>query len=289
MKPDKLILGTVQFGLEYGINNSRGKPKTEEVFQILKQAKQAGITTLDTADAYGNATQLVGNFNKEYNTPFLINTKFKIDFEKEGVAEQLHRSLELLQTNSVEVYFYHSFQQLLDFPEVLSQLLLLRNKGKIKKIGVSVYTNEEFDTVINQKEIDVIQIPFNVLDNIAQRGELICKAKLNKKTIQVRSVFLQGLFFKDINSYPDKLYPLKRYVSAFLLIVKNSGRTVEDICLSYALNQPDIDQVIIGVDSKEQLEQNLMFARSSLSEKIKNEIDAIQVNEVELLHPKNWN
>jgi aryl-alcohol dehydrogenase-like predicted oxidoreductase len=289
MKAGSLILGTVQFGLSYGINNSLGKPKSQEVFQILEQAKSAGIITLDTADAYGNSTALIGEYNKENATPFLVNTKFKIEREKESVSRQLDSSLELLNATFINVYFYHSFQQFIAFPNVLSELLVLKNKGKIKKIGVSVYTNEEFTTVVNHEEIDVIQIPFNVLDNRSQRGQLMQHAKVKGKIIQVRSVFLQGLFFKDIDSFPEYLNPLKKYVSEFLSIVKISGKTVEEVCLSYALCQSEIDQVIIGVDSKEQLELNLRFARALLSEEIKNEIDMIRVNEVELLYPKNWN
>ena len=74
---DKLILGTVQFGLDYGINNRLGKPSKQKVFEILDYASQNEIKILDTADTYGSATELLGNYNNSNSSRFLINTKFK--------------------------------------------------------------------------------------------------------------------------------------------------------------------------------------------------------------------
>jgi uncharacterized protein len=289
MKVEKLILGTVQFGLTYGINNVQGKPREHEVVEILDLARSKGIKTLDTADAYGNATELLGDYMKHHTAgTFKINTKFKGTTSAGAIRQQLERSLLQLNVDTIKVYFYHSYQEFVELPEVMNELVQLRNSGVIKQIGVSVYSNEEFAIATDHPEVNVIQIPFNALDNLSQRGELMHKARLQGKVIQVRSVFLQGLFFKELSAYPSQLEPLKRYIQELHSTVKRSGRTMEDIALSYALNQPDIDQVIIGVDTKQQLMKNVGFAEATLPEDIREAIDAIQVKEVELLYPKNW-
>lgn len=283
----KIILGTVQFGLDYGVNNKSGKPPKEEVFGILKLARENGITTLDTADHYGNSAALIGEYSATSSDRFLINTKFKADKDT-TISVQLVRSLEQLKVDFINVYFYHSYQDLFQYPRIKTELSRLKHESKIKNIGVSIYSNEELEKVATIEEVDVIQIPFNLLDNISQRGRSIKKAKDNGKRIQARSLFLQGLFFKELASYPAYLVPLKKYVEKLLDIRDRSGLSMENICLSYALNQPDIDEVIIGVDNAQQLTTNLSYSKSLLAEHLVREIDSIAVKETELLYPTNW-
>lgn len=284
---NKLILGTVQFGLDYGINNPAGKPTKEQVFEIFEQAAKAGLKVLDTADVYGNASELIGEFFANSSTRFDINTKFKVE-EGKTIEAQLHNSLQLLNTNTVNVYFYHRFDEMLEFPETLKELENLKSQNLIKKIGVSVYGNDEFEIAVNTPEIDAIQLPFNLLDNYSQRGELLKQAKQKGKEIQVRSVFLQGLFFKELNNYPEYLSPLKPYMQTIQQIGTASNTGMEALALSYALLQSEIDNVLIGVDTLEQLNTNLSHANTTLSAESIGRINAIKVAEIELLYPKNW-
>lgn len=159
----RIILGTVQFGLRYGINNQNGKPAIEQVFKMLELASERGVGILDTADAYGNATELLGEFNRLNPGAFKINTKFKVG--QQSIEEQLAGSLLQLSADSINTYFFHSFDDFLNKPELLSDLVSLKEKGLIKKTGVSVYGNDEFELAINTQGVDVIQFPFNLLDN----------------------------------------------------------------------------------------------------------------------------
>ncbi len=283
----KLILGTVQFGLDYGINNSTGKPSKEQVFKIFEAAANAGVTILDTADAYGNASELIGEFFSVSKTRFEINTKFKAEDGK-SITEQLTHSLGQLNIERINIYFYHRFDEMVKFPETLAELGKLRNQSRINKIGVSVYGNDEFEIAVNTPEVDAIQLPFNLLDNHSQRGELLKQAKQKGKEIQVRSVFLQGLFFKKLSDYPPYLSPLKPYMQTINQIEEDSGIDMEALALSYALAQPQIDNVLIGVDTLEQLQQNLSYSDTALAANIVSHINAIEVAETELLYPKNW-
>lgn len=282
----RIILGTVQFGLDYGINNHFGKPDTRQVFHILEIASNSGIKILDTADAYGNASELLGEFNKYQPDLFEINTKFKAN--QDTISIQVAKSLERLHISSINTYFFHSFDDFINYPNLFKELRILKNNGYIKKIGVSVYGNDEFEIAMNFPELDVIQFPFNLLDNRYQRGRLMKHATLNKKELQARSVFLQGLFFKPIDELPIKLSSLKPYLKTIIELAKDYHLTLENLALLYAYSQPEIDHVIIGVDNREQLQKNLLALQQNISQEIIEEINKVAVRENDLLYPKNW-
>lgn len=287
MKRKKIILGTVQFGLAYGINNSTGKSAEEEFFRTLNHAAENGIVTLDTADSYGNATELIGHFHKANKYRFSINTKFRITRDK-TILSQLEHSLYKLYTNHIDTYFYHSFTDMENNYDSINELIELRLKKRINKIGVSVYGNDQLLSVINNKEIDVIQLPFNLLDNNSQREELLQFAKQNGKELQVRSVFLQGLFFKSVDTFPEFLLPLVKYITKLKELGKKYQTNIQSMAMGYVMAQKLIDKVIIGVENKEQLQKNISLIDEALSESLIMEIDEIDVKEKELLLPNNW-
>jgi len=284
---NKLILGTVQFGLDYGINNSNGKPNVDEIYKIFKFAKSNGIEILDTADAYGNASEIIGSYFKENGIVFKVNTKFKGG--NNSLEAQLHESLSVLNTAQVDTYFFHSFNDFKSNNDFIKELTALKDSDLIHNIGLSVYDNHEFFEAINAKEIDVIQFPFNLFDNLHQRGQLMKLAKSKGKQLQVRSVFLQGLFFKNSDSLPSILRPLRPYLIAIKKIAQDFSVDIEHLALSYALQQPEIDHVIIGVDNLDQLQRNVMFALKPIAPEIMETLDQLFVKETELLYPKNWN
>jgi aryl-alcohol dehydrogenase-like predicted oxidoreductase len=282
----KLILGTAQFGQNYGINNKSGQPSKYDTFEILDCANQKGINIIDTADAYGNASDIIGEYNQINPNAFKINTKFKIgDIE---INNQLDIALNKLCVDKINTYFYHSFTDFIGFPESLDELVELREKKLIEKIGISVYDNDEFLEGINCKEINTIQIPFNLFDNYYQRGKLLELAKSKGKNIQVRSVYLQGLFFMNPSELPLNLQPLSKYIVQINKIASENKISINNLALQYAIMQSCIDNVIVGVDNISQLEENIQLLNQTIDINIKNEIDNIHILESELLYPKNW-
>ena len=286
MKTNGIVLGTVQFGLDYGISNSSGKTKIDEAFRILSLASEKKITTLDTAFAYGDSLDVIGRFHRETRQFFFINSKFKTD-EQISITDQLDRTLEKLQVDCLETYFYHRCEDM-DRPDIHQVLKSLKSKKYIQKIGVSIYTNSEFKTAIENENIDVIQIPFNLLDNFSKRGALIKLAKHKGKEIQCRSVFLQGLFFMESNAIPAKLKDLIPYVNKLRELAQNMKISVEGMALKYALTQSLIDNVLIGVNTQEQLASNLLNSKLEAPDSLFQEIDRIDVKEIDLLNPQNW-
>jgi aryl-alcohol dehydrogenase-like predicted oxidoreductase len=283
---NKLILGTVQFGLKYGIN-SINNPSLKEVFEILQLANDNNINTLDTADAYGDSITRIGKFIKKNNTNFNIITKFKYEDEID-ISSLLKDTLEKLHTPSIEAYLYHSFDDFIKYPFIKDELFSFKEKKNINKIGISIYTNEEFEKAIDANFFDLIQFPYNLLDNNLQRGKLIKKAKGKNILLHARSVFLQGLFFKDLNLLPTKLLVLKPYLSQVHALSVQNNISISELALLYVLNNPSIDGVLIGIDSKEQLLQNLQLCSKKLDIHLINAIDTLYVKETNLLNPVNW-
>lgn len=287
MKNKGFILGTVQFGLSYGINNASGKPSEAHVFEILDYAYDKGIRILDSADAYGDAQQLIGRFTRQTGKQFLVNTKFKME-SGGSISRMLAHTLEQLRYGQVNVYFFHRFEEMIRHPEAMQQLKQLKQQQLIRKTGVSVYTNEELEQVLENEGVDVVQLPFNLLDNFSKRGALLQKAKRLGKEVQVRSVFLQGLFFKAQDQYPDVLRPLQPYVQQLHRLAAENDISVYDLALGYVLNIPEIDQVIIGVDNKQQLMDNIRVQNKPLPKALLQRVNAIMVPEEALLNPSNW-
>ena len=284
---NKLILGTVQFGLNYGINNLLGKPKKETVFEILSYAYENGIRFLDTAELYGNAHDIIGEFHKIYpSKKFQIITKLPHDFD--GVLDnKIKNYLNQLNIDSLNAILFHSFDSYVRHKLQLEDIVKCKNID-FKYLGVSVYTNEQMNEVINDVNIDIIQIPFNLFDNLNLRGELLIKAKSKNKIIHTRSAFLQGLFFMKKDNPCNTRLKLEKEIDLLHNISFKTGYSIGEIALKYCIQQQSIDGVLIGVDSVEQLRENFLFSKRQINEKIIDQINKIKIENTELLNPTMW-
>lgn len=285
---DKLILGTVQMGLKYGINQTQISPSDSK--KILKSAHREGIQYLDTAEAYGTAHQLIGEYHRENpNKKFKVITKFPSVIDG-GVRLKIENFLNTLRVESLEAILFHSFDYYTDEGEaILSNLRELKEQNVIKQIGVSVYNNTQFETVISDQDIDIIQLPYNLLDNFNLRGDLLQLAKVRNKTIHTRSAFLQGLFFLNPNEDHKIVNRLKNELELLNKIAEEENMDMTALALNYCLQEGLIDNVLIGVDSLHQLNQNLSVLNTKLSLSAIRRINQIVVQEKNLLNPALWN
>jgi len=278
----KISLGTVQFGLKYGINNSIGQTTRDEVFKILNRCKEVGIMHIDTAAAYGSAENVLGEVMESggLSNSFQITTKCKGD-ECNNLSHTTSTSLNNLRIEKLYCQMFHSYE---DFKNIENFV----QPNSANKMGVSVYTVEELFDILKSSEIQVIQCPFNLLDNDSIRGESLRKAKAKGVEIQVRSTFLQGLFFMDRNSLPLALKELKSHLELLDRICFENEISMSELALGYCLSKDYIDKVVIGVDSLEQLNLNIEAIKTPLPEFIIEEIDKIKVINQTLLNPTNW-
>ncbi len=274
----KLVLGTVQFGLQYGVN-SAGRPSEEDVKCILKEASRVGIIKLDTSSAYGNSEEILGRCITS-DEKFGIISKYPKG--KAPVAQMFKETLTRLRVNHLYGYLLHHFEVYRNNPDVWEDFWALKESGKVQKVGFSLYSPDELELILeNQSPFDLIQVPYNIFD----KKFLPYMADLHEKGVEihVRSTFLQGLLFMDRNALPEKLIPIKKYLFQLDEFSKESGLSISEIALNYNLQNPFIDGVLIGVDNVSQLQKNISSVKDTPVD-----ID-IEVKEKELLNPVNWN
>ena len=291
MASSKLILGTVQFGLDYGINNLNGKPSIEAVYKILECARKNKVLILDTAEAYGDSQERIGMYHEKYTHVFKVITKFsplRIDLPSD-IIDRVKLNLKTLNTEFLYSYMFHSYKDYEKYyPFYKDQILELVGQGLIRKIGVSLHSNDEIEQVLENKNIELIQLPFNLLDNDSLRGEVLKKAKNKGVEVHTRSVFLQGLFFKSMDKLEGHVKVLKPYLNQLNEILDSGVKTTE-LALNYVCEKEYIDNVLIGVDSEIQLKSNIVDLINKPLDEVLNLVDNVNVKEKEMLNPANWN
>ena len=286
---DKLILGTVQMGLPYGISNTTGRIPKQESFKILETAYENGIQTLDTAEVYGSAHQLIGDFHQAHpNQRFNVITKIPKEIASNEIRTRLLNYIEELSVENLEAVMFHSFDSYTRDHQLKKELAKQKEEGVFTYLGVSLYTNEELEQIMDDDIIDLIQLPFNLFDNTSIKGELLRSAKSKGKMIHTRSAFLQGLFFKDPQNGHPVVRRLFEPLNKIHFLSKKYGLPVAAIALLYCLKQDFIDRVLIGVDSLNQLQSNLDICHIDLPQDVINEINTIHIENKNLLNPSLW-
>jgi aryl-alcohol dehydrogenase-like predicted oxidoreductase len=285
---NKLILGTVQMGVPYGINNTKGKVSLHNSLEILEYAFNSGINTLDSAEAYGDAHQVIGAFHKKHsNKRFKIITKLPHQFDTD-INDKIEEYLTDLNVNHLHALLFHSFSSYKTHINNFDVLKKLKSNYKINHIGVSVYTNDEIEQVLLNDDIDIIQLPFNLFDNTNLRNDILQKAKAKGKIIHTRSALLQGLFFKDANDSNEIVKKLKKQLLLLSEISKNKKASIPELALGYCIYQSNIDQVLIGVDSITQLIDNIKSVNYKIDSETMAKINSIEIKNLDLLNPSLW-
>lgn len=250
MIESKIGLGTVQFGLNYGISNTMGKTDTTEVGRILEIARMNGINTIDTASGYGDSEKILGIFDvKEFH----IVSKYKPPVEGFSIKNQLNNSLNQLGIKALYGYLAHRPMDLLQHREQWEEMLLFKEMKLVEKIGFSCNEPAELELLLEKNYIpDIIQVPYNYFDKRFEPYFLQLKSR--NVEIHTRSSFLQGLFFIPA----DTLHPYFNRVKPLIWELQcKFGDNLSGILLSHCLKNSSIDKVIIGVNNATQLNENL--------------------------------
>ena len=286
MRTRKLILGTVQFGIPYGINNRSGQLSVDCAHAVLDKAKESGIEEIDTADGYGTAPEVLKSYFQKNPGSFRVFSKMG-EMGTLSLSQHLRQSCQRLGVSHLDGYYFHRFLDFINFKD-FEMVQRLKAEGLLLHLGVSIYTDAELEIAATHTEVDVIQLPFNVLDCSAQKVELLKKAKQSGKKIYARSIFLQGLFLKEVTSLPPRLQPLQAALYGVNQLAKESQLTVEELCLGYVLSHEYIDKVLIGVDSIEQLNINLQSTGKEIGLGVEGALKQLVVADRSLLNPTNW-
>jgi len=287
----KLVLGTVQFGLNYGINNTSGIINDNSLSELLSYGFEKGIDTIDTAYNYGSSEERIGKYLSKYRRDFKLISKAPKGTNSHNIKEYFQESLGKLNSDSIYGYMLHDFDDYLNDKKNFNSLMDLRQSGVVKKIGFSLYYPEQLDVIFSDDlKFDLLQLPYNIADRRFEN--YFEKLKSKNVEIHIRSVFLQGLFFMTSDKLPNKLKPFSNFLDNLIELSKEMSITIDNIALNFVVHNRNIDKVVIGVDNKVQLKNNLNQIKNWIEPEkllqIKEELNKIDIPQ-KLLIPSNWN
>nr|WP_269752220.1 aldo/keto reductase [Leptospira ainazelensis] len=282
-------MGTVQFGLQYGIANKAGQIQFNEASDILDEAWVNGVRTLDTAAAYGESERVLGKIGVEgwkiiSKLPPLPTDLLCVE---EWVNRTIEGSLSRLKVDSLSGLLLHNSSNLLEEKgcELYESLMRLKNHGVVEKIGISIYHPDDIDSYLSKYELDIVQLPLNVFDRRLIRSGQIDKLMTKKIEIHVRSVFLQGLLLMNSDTRPPFLNRWLSLMSKWDLWILQNQTTRLEASLGFVGSVLGIEKIIVGVDSKAHLIEILESCRGNRFLKIPEDISS---EDKDLILPYNW-
>lgn len=275
----KIGLGTVQFGVTYGLN-SKSAPSDETIRAILNAAQTKGINVLDTSFGYGDAENVIGRTGLAPH----FNIVSKYSTRSESALSSFEISINRLNVKALYGYLVHYFDLYRENKSIWNDFLRLREEKRVSKIGFSIYDAEELEVLLHDNvDFDIIQIPYSILDT--EFSPYLKVLKDRGVEVHVRSVFLQGLIFKEAADLPPALSSLADYLKTIKIIAEEKQISIGELALNYVINNPYIDKVILGVHSLEQFERNLRSVRAFSFDDV---YIPIREKDKNLLKPKNW-
>jgi hypothetical protein len=284
----RLALGTVQFGLPYGIANQDGQVSRKAAKAMLKQAAANGIDILDTAIAYGESETCLGEVGVQ---EFRLVTKLPAvpnDCADVGawVQEQAAESFARLGVKSVYGLLLHRSMQLLDKDGKSLYLALqeLKKAGLVQKIGVSIYSPDELEALVPNYRFDLVQAPFNLVDRRLYTTGWLQRLKMEGVEIHARSAFLQGLLLMKRTEIPSKFEHWHELWNKWHNWQELHSISAIQACLDYPLSFSEIDSVVVGADSSSQLEQIITASRLA----IPGDLPDLHCEDENLINPACW-
>ena len=284
-----LILGTVQFGLPYGVNKEDGQPDIGQVRDLLNLAFEKGIRELDTAAAYGTSEEVLGACGIEQ---WSVITKVPSLRDVEGAKisanayDYVQRSFERLKVSSLQGLLAHDHNDLIGdrgrhFYEGVAPLMA---SGQIKKLGVSVYEPDDVTDIIAPCR-QIIQLPLNIFDQRFVLSGAASRLKAEGAELHARSLFLQGLLLMHPDERPSAFARWKKQLAEFDSEVQDSNKSALSLCLGYARAQEDIARLVIGVNTPEQLMEILDAFQDSA---VHINFDKLSSDDISFIDPRKW-
>ncbi len=292
----RLMIGTVQFGLKYGVANVKGQPSYEEVVEILKCAWEGGVNCLDTAAGYGNSEEVLGKAMAELgiSDKMIVVTKLPHmgqDFSSEAVLdtfieESVVAALKRLKLDVIPICLFHIEE---NFP-FMGSLQKVIDKGLVRYMGVSTMTPPATLEIVKSGKAAAVQVPTSALDRRFARIGVFEEAKKRDVAVFVRSVYLQGALVMPEERLPvelDEVVPVRRKLER---IAADGGMSLAELAVRYVLAIDGVSCEVIGVESVDQMRENIgLFSRKPLDpstfEAVRQAVPDLSDN---VLIPRNW-
>lgn len=264
----RLVLGTAQLGMAYGIANRAGQPDEAHAREIIRLAWENGIEEFDTAQGYGESEEILGRSLRQLNILRKARVITKLHPQRDHLNPALlenavAESQKKIGATQLYGIMLHREELLALWHKGLAAILAkLVASGQVQRIGVSVYSPEKAIEALNTEGIDMVQVPANVLDRRFEKAGVFDLAKRNQQKVYIRSVFLQGLLLIDKNELPETMQFAVPMIEQLELLCGNTNLSRQELCLAYIKQKYPDAYVIIGVDKNKQLVDNISFWNS---------------------------
>lgn len=297
-KTGNLCLGTVQFGMNYGIKGQK-QPDVDQAVEMLDYATQNGIDTIDTANAYGTAEDVVGTFLQRRTVSrdrLFIISKFRpnlldgVDSDKyyKIMRDNLENTLSRLHTDYLDSYLLHSARYIFN-DEIIDTLNRMKQDGLVRRVGVSVYEPEEAKKCIERPNVEFMQLPYSIFDQRMEKAGVFEYAKTDNIQIHSRSAFIQGLILMNEDEVPSFLEKAKPIVRKIDILCRRHGISRISLAMNYVKQQSRISHLVFGVDNIEQLKENIQIYQEDISKNIINDIaKEFRDIEADIVMPSLW-
>lgn len=258
-------LGTVQLGMNYGINNATGKPDAETSNAILNLAMENGINVLDTAGSYGDSELVIGNWLKTVapsKRPLIVTKVTGIQpgtyqSVKEYIQGKVAASKKRLGVERLDMLLLHNFDEYLRNEDYVRQAMEeLKADGEIRFTGASAYSHHDYGKIV-ETGFDATQIPINLFDWTQIENGGMEKLEKSGMIVFARSVFLQGLVFADPDHLPEKMIFARETLIKFRGLCKKYNLTPAVLAMSYVNSLCAITSLVLGCETPRQVQENV--------------------------------
>jgi aryl-alcohol dehydrogenase-like predicted oxidoreductase len=292
-KRSRLALGTVQFGLAYGVSHAGGRLPMEEARAVIELAALSGVDMLDTAAAYGDSEAVVGDIAGPGSSFDIVTKTLPIRdaaiaaADVDRVEAAFHQSLRRLRRASVHALLVHDARDILNSGGELlwARLEALRDQGLTRKIGVSAYDRAEIDAVTSRFPIAILQAPLSAFDQRRLADGTFDRLSRRGVEIHARSVLMQGLLLMTPEAVKAKLPAAFAPLNAWRRGVVESGSSPLAAALGFALRQPMIDRAVIGVHSAAHLAECLAAAAQEIPPL---DYARFACDDLDVIDPRRW-
>lgn len=284
----KIAIGTANFGMQYGVANSQGKLSKNSVAEILGLAKSLGVTCLDTANAYGESQNALGEFGvRDWRVVSKISS---IPRDCEDVRSFVRAEIDLILTSlnlsEFDTVLVHNPKDLMgNVSEIVyEELQKAKSQGQVEKIGVSIYDPSDLESITSQFQLDVVQAPINVFDNRLQDSGWLDRLASMGVEVHARSVFLQGVLLSAIAQSNDFFKPWKTTFERWNRFAESSGTSAMMNCIKHVNSYDKVTFAVVGVDSAQNLSE-VFDAFSARPQRINEDNFGV---DSQLINPARW-
>ena len=291
----RLVLGTAQLGMTYGIANRSGQPDSDLAKQIVQTTWEQGIREFDTAQGYGESEKVLGNAIRSLGLGPELKIITKLDpildhLDQAELESSVKQSIRFLNIRILHCLMLHREGHLIHWEKGLGEIVQsFKKKGLTEKLGVSVYSPEMAMLALKTDGIDMVQLPSNIFDRRFEKAGVFGFAEEMGKQIYVRSVFLQGLVMMNAEQLPKDMsfaLPVLKRIKALSM---DTGLAMQELALGYVKKAYPNAKILFGAETPRQVEENVgMWRRNPREDFIEKARELFDDVEERVLSPGFW-